>query len=279
MKAVLIAEKKDSSILLIKEAMQKKFEHVGFIHLSRVGLLTKKDKTKIIVGLINFEKYDCVYLKAEPELTQFIEPLIDELRQKGIYCNLKPESYYITSNKPLMYVLLNSHNIPVQKTVVISSPNLIESGIASFNYPVIIKTFNGIKKTQSLVIDSLRGLKSFIKSIKSEPSAIVLQEYLQGDVLYCAVIGEQVFAYKRKWFEEKFEHSVKETGIALSDSEKKQAIESVNACGLDLGVAKLIQGKTVNVSPLIEIEKFNKALGKELNSVISEHYFKKVKGD
>jgi len=152
MKAVLISEKKDPSILLIKEAMEKKFSHVGFIHLSRVGLLTKNNKTKIMVGSINFEKYDCAYINAKPDLTQFIEPLIDEIRQKGIYCNLKPESYYITSNKPFLYVLLNSKEIPVQKTTVVSSANLIESSMNSFEYPVIIKTFEGNKKTQSLVM-------------------------------------------------------------------------------------------------------------------------------
>ncbi len=279
MKAVLISTRKDSSINLIKEAMEKKFEHVGFIYLSRVGLLTKKNKTKIAVGSIDFEKYDCVYLNAKPELTAFIEPLIDELRQKGIYCNLKPESYYITSNKPLMYVLLNSKKIPIQKTTVISSSNLIESTMNSFNYPVIIKTFNGNKKTQSLVIDSLRGLKSFIKSIKSNPSVIVTQEYLEDDVIYAAVIGEQVFAYKRKWIKDKFEHSVKEIGLALSDSQKKQAIDSINVCGLDLGTVKIISNKTINVEPVIELEKFNKATGKQLENIITEHFFKKVKGD
>jgi glutathione synthase/RimK-type ligase-like ATP-grasp enzyme len=280
MQAVLLSEKKDESILLIKEGMLKAgFEHVGFIYLSRVGLLTKNNKTSIAVGSVNFEKYDCAYLKAKPELTQFVEPLADELREKGIYCNVKPESYYIISNKPYLYSLLHQKKIEAQKTTVIHSPSMVLDSMESFSYPVIIKTFDGIKKTQSLVIDSLRGLKSFIKSIKSNVSAVTIQDYLQGDVFYCAVVGENVFSYKRKWLEDEFEHSQKMVSVALSDDEKEKALRAANACSLDIALVKMIQGKIINVNPLLDITKFNKALGKEIQETIGHYFMEKAKGD
>ncbi|MFH1588263.1 MAG: hypothetical protein ABIA76_02930 [Candidatus Diapherotrites archaeon] len=280
MQAVLLSEKKDESMELIQDGMLKAgFEHTGFIYLSRVGLLTKNNKTKIAAGNVNFEKYDCVYIKADPELTQFVEPLADELRQKGIYCNIKPESYYIVSNKPYLYSVLHQKKIEAQKTTIIHSHSMILDSITSFEYPILIKTFSGIKKTQSLVIDSLRGLKSFIKSIKASVSAVTIQEYLQGDVIYCAVIGEKVFAYKRKWIEKEFEHSQKMLSVALSDKEKEQALKSSEACSLDIALVKMINGKVINVHPLLDLSTFNKALGKELQETIGQYFMEKAKGE
>lgn len=277
MNVVSISEFKTEDMNLLKEAfLRKGFEKAPFVNIAKLGLLTKKSGTRIVVGSINFRRYDAVFLKAGPALTQFVEPFLDELVEEGTYCQLKPESYYITSNKPFLYATLNAAGIPVQKTTIVQSVEAVEQALRGFSFPLLFKTFLSHEKTQHVVVDSERSLKSMSRSIKAGVDAIVLQEYLEGDLDYCLVIGGEVFAARRKWDESKMEHAGKGLTTTLDEKNARVAQRAAKTVGADIATVRMISGRVIDVSPVIDLERFNKILGKQLQDNIAQHYWEAV---
>ncbi len=274
MEVVIIGQEKSSDLALLQNAFEAKgFENAPFIKIDKLGLFTEESKTKIVAGTINFRKYDAVFLKAGPQFTQFVEPFLDELVEEGIYCQVKPESYYIMANKPFMYTLLNSKGIRIQKTIIVPGVNLIEASLKELSFPILVKTFVGNRKTQNIIVESERALKSFAKSIKTKVDAITLQEYLAGNLDYCFVIGKEVFAVERRWNEKKLEHSEKGIATSLSEKDAKMALNATRVCGADIATVKMINANVMNVSPIIDFDRFNKALGKDMQTVVASHYW------
>jgi glutathione synthase/RimK-type ligase-like ATP-grasp enzyme len=274
MNVAIIGSQKTEDLNLLKKAFEEKgFKKAPFLKISKIGLFTSGNSTKVVVGTINFKKYDAVFLKAHPKFTAFVEPFLDELVEEGIYCQLKPESYYIMSNRPFSYAALNSRGVKTQNTLIFPDPKMIDESKIDLNYPLIVKSFIGHRKTQSLVVDSERGLKSFARSIKSKVDCITLQEYLEGDLLYCFVIGKDVFGVKRKWDAKKFDHVEKGVSASISETDAEMAKKAARACGADIATVKIIDGLVLNVSPEIDLLRFNNVLGKELHSNIASHYW------
>lgn len=273
MNVVIISEEKSPDIELMQNAFLKRgFEKAPFIKISKMTLLSRNNNTKIIVGTINFSKYNSVFLKVGQQFTPFVEPFLSQLAEDDIYCQLKPESYYFLSNRAFQYAVLNEQQVPTQRTVIVSSVAMIEQSLKQISFPLIMKAFVGYKKTQSLLIDSKRSLKSAAKSTKAKADLIILQEYLQDDLNYCFVIGKEVLAVIRKWDEKEMEHADRAITTTLSDTDREIALNAAKTLGMDIATVKMIAGKVTNVSPIIDIIRFNKVLGKNLEEKIAHHY-------
>lgn len=268
----LIGNKKTEAIAKLQQSFGEKNISAAFLKLNKVGMLTEGKHTKILAGTINFRKYDAVYLEADSVETAFVEPFLDELAEEGIYCQLKPGSFYITSNKPYMHTVLNSKGLKIPKMSIFQSPDLVENALRRLPFPVLFRAFAGVKKMQELVIDSERSLKSVMNSMKKSADVITLQEYLEEDIHYCFVIGDSVYAVKRKWNAKKFEHAKKGIGMTLSENEAKAAKLAAKMVGADIATVKMISEKVINVMPKIDFERFNKTLGKEMQSYIVTHF-------
>ncbi len=276
MNCVIIGEEKSPDLARLKNALlDKGFENAPFIKINKIGLFTADNFTKIVIGKINFRKYDSVYLEAGPQFTQFVEPFLDELTEKGIYCQLKPESYYISSNKPFLFSVLASKEIPISKTTIIPSIELIGQASNGFKFPLVFKTFVGQKKMQQIVVESERNLKSVSTSFKSKIDAVMIQEYFQDDLNYCIVVGKEIVGLKRKWNLDKFEHAEKLISTSLGSEDKETALRACRAIGFDIAVVNLISGRVIGVNPVIDFERFNKPLGKSIEAMIASHYYEK----
>ncbi|RLG70316.1 MAG: hypothetical protein DRO04_02050, partial [Candidatus Iainarchaeum archaeon] len=181
----IITDKKDANIEKLEKAFEEKNIPATTYSIGRLALFTRDVESVLMYGK---ERVDIsgALIRAEPNLAQFVEPLVDILISKGVYCNIRPNAYYTLSNLPLVYALLNSCKIPITKTHMVATIESLENAIERFSFPVIIKVFVKNKKTQSIVIDSKRGFSSFIKSIKGKVDAITLQEFLEGDLTYVA---------------------------------------------------------------------------------------------
>jgi glutathione synthase/RimK-type ligase-like ATP-grasp enzyme len=244
--------------------------------VEKISLLTQGKNTNIIAGKLDFSKYDAVYLKVSRQFTQFIEPFIDTLVSKGIYCQFKPEAFYIIANKPYQYAVLNAKGINVSESMIFSDASALEWTAEEIKFPVIFKTFLGLRKTQSLVVENMRSFKSLVKSIRGEVDAITLQEYFEGDVNYAAVIGKDVYTIKRKWNAQKFEHEKKPVSATLSDEDAKMAIKAAQTVGTDLATVKLVEGKVIGVRPTINFLQYKKVMGKDLGQTVAKFYKERV---
>lgn len=273
----LIAETKTQDIENLLEAFKSKKLSAEFIEVGNLGVTIENNVSKIFYEK-SFDEFDSVFLSLPVEFTLFNEPFLSELVDAGIYCQLKPNSFYILSNKPFMYSNLNSKGVKTTKTDILADKEAIDFSLKDFSYPIIVKTFLGLKKTNSVLVESERSLKSFIKSISVDVDAITIQEYLEGDVDQSLVIGDEVFTIKRKWVEKELGHSKKPISTKLSDDDKEIAIRAAKVCGMDIGVVKMIDGKVIGVRSRIDFKMFNLALSQDMYQKVASHYVEKVHG-
>ena len=276
MEVVLVSEKKTEEI----ERLQKAFEEVNvkapYVKIGNIALHTKGKNTSIFFGSLDFSKFNGCFLQLDASFVDFAEPFLDELVKKGIYCQMKPESFYINSNIPFQYVVLNSKGIKVAKTVITKDLTQLDSISDEFNFPVIFKTFVKTSKTQSFVAESKRNLMAIANGIKTELDAVTVQDFIEGDLVYAAVIGEEVFAIQKKWNVEKFEHEKKVSSTILSEKQISIAVSAAKVLGLDIAVVKMINEKVNGIRTLIDFELFNKASGKDLYRAVANFYLKKI---
>lgn len=272
MRVVVIAEAKNKSIELLLEKFEDKKIEASYIRLSKLALLTEGKKTEVIADSVKFANYDAVFISAEPTATPFVEPLLVELQDRGIYCNARPESFYLTANKPYMYSALISKGISAPATRILASPALVDEVLPSTKFPVFFKAYASLTQTQLMKVNSSSALKSVAKSLQGKTDAVVIQDFAKGDRLQCAVIGKEVYAYRQKWDDAEAAHTGKPQVISLSDKEKQLAIKAANNLGLDIATVKLVNGMVVDVSAQLNIEGFNKVLSKELEKAVVDYY-------
>jgi len=278
MTVAIIAEQKTPDIEALLKAFDSKKISSEFVEVGNTGVLVEKNSSSIFYEEKLFSEYDSVFLSLPVEFTVFAEPFLSELVDSGIYCNLKPTSYYLLSNKPFLYASLNSKKVGIPKTDIIADKETIDASMKDFSYPLIVKTFLGLKKTNSVLVESERSLKSFIKSISVNVDAITIQEYLEGDVDQSLVIGDEVYTIKRKWVEKELSHSKKPLTTKLSEADMEMAIKAAKVSGMDVGVVKMIDGKVIGVRNRIDFGMFNSALSQNMYEKVALHYEEIVRG-
>ena len=279
MNIAIISKSKSGNIDALKAAFEEKGIKPSVFDITKVGLLTEDDKNSILVANKRMNNFDAVYIEAQPSLSQFVEPLLAQVVEKGIYCPFKPSSFYELSNNGAFFQLLNSAKIPIPKTTIATKNITADQISKTMTFPLSVKTFVKNTKTQSIMLESERSLESLLNSFRSEISMVLLQEFLEGDLFYCVVIGSEVLSAKRKWNPEKFTNNEKLIKTALSEDDKKLALKVARNIGTDIVTVKIINDKIVGIKPVIDFSLFNKALGINIESVIVDMFIKKLGDD
>ncbi|MFH1663569.1 MAG: hypothetical protein ABH986_02030 [archaeon] len=277
MKALFIFEKENEDISKLKEAFNKKNISVSLVEIAKIGLLTEGKETTLTTNGFNLEDFDCCFIEAGIQFTRFIEPLIDEFSQKGVYCQVKPDAYSILSNKAFQLTTLNSNGIKIPDTTVFGSSFFINSSLKEFSFPLVLQVFDGYKKIQNVLVESEKALLSIVKSIKSDFDVLLLQEFFEKDLNESVVIGDNVFTVRRAWNKEKFEYSKKGSSRGLNEQEKANVINACKAIGIDMATVKSIEGCVVSLKPVIDFSFFQEIMGKNLFEETAEFYFNKLR--
>jgi len=276
MRALFLILEETPSLKHFKRAFREKGFTPKSLDLKKVSLASGKKGTELMDGSIDFDQIDCVYLKAGLKLAQFAEPLLDELERRNIYCQVKTKSNFISTNEPLQLAILNSKNVKMPKTMVFGSPKLIKAQAEKFSYPVQFKAFRRGEKTMSMLVESERSLVSIADSLRAEQDAIIVREFIEGDVDESAIIGGKVFTMRRKFDRGVPQPMKKGQFVKLPQVEKETAIHSAHICGYDIASVKMCKGYVLKVKPLLKINTFNKVTGEDLYEEIADLFKQKV---
>jgi len=279
MKTLFVFEKENEDIVKLKEAFNKKSISVSLVEIGNLGLLTEGKETTLTTNGFDLAEFDSCFIEAGVQFTQFLEPLLDEFSQKGIYCQVKPDSYSILSNKAFQLTTLNSNGIKVPNTTVFGSSFFINSSLKEFSFPLILQVFDGYKKIQNVLVESEKAFLSIVKSIKSDFDILLLQEFFQKDLDESVVIGENVFTVRRTWNKEIFEYTKKGSSRKLPEAEEKNIINACNAIGIEIATVKSIDGHIVSLKPVIDFEYFQEIIGKNLYEETAEFFAGKFRKD
>jgi len=273
MNILVLAEKK-KKVQPILDALKRK-GHSTYLRLSKIVLVSKKNRTRVKAFGNELDEYDAIFIHARTSLAPFIEPLLEELEKTGCYTNIKKGSYYIGWNEPYLMVTLTQAGINLPKSISTGSAKNVETISSKISYPAIVKTYLGKKVQHVLLVNSSKELKLFAKSLKTEIDGFLIKEFIQGDVISCALIGEKIFAVKRKCSEEAKEICEGKM-YKLSEKDNELVLNTAKAIGYDIARVDLVKGKIIKVEPTIPIEEFNIACSDQLETHLANYLIEKA---
>lgn len=273
MNILVLAEKK-KKVQPVLDALKRK-GHATYLRLSKIVLVSKKNRTRIKAFGRELDEYDAVFIHARTSLAPFIEPLLEELEKIGCYTNVKKGSYYAGWNEPYLMVALTQAGVLIPKSISTGSAKNVETIASKISYPAIVKTYLGKKVQHVLLVNSSKELKLFAKSLKTEIDGFLIREFIEGDVISCAVIGEKIFSVKRKCAEETkeiFEGKM----YKLSEKDEELVLNTAKATGYNIARIDLVKGKIIKVEPFIPIKEFNVACSDQIEIHIANYLIEKA---
>jgi glutathione synthase/RimK-type ligase-like ATP-grasp enzyme len=275
MDILIIAEKKKIADPFV-DAINAKGHTAKYTRISKLILVSKKNETLIKVKDHELPQYDAVFLQVRSTLAPFVEPLLEELEETGYYTTAKRGSYYIAMNEPYQFVNLALNGVPSPKTITSGSAKNIEKVSKKISYPLITKSFIGKNAQQALIVENSKELNAFISSIKAEVDGFMLRQFIEEDIISCAVIGKKVFAIKRKYKDATLEEIKSGKTYRLSESEEKTAIKAVEASQLDIARVDLCKGKVVKIDPLVPWNDFDNICSENIEDFVADYLIEKA---
>lgn len=274
LRVLVLAEKKTIADPFVNAFLEKGIT-AKYLRLSKVVLVSKKEKTEIKLVGSNIENFDAVFLQARSTLAPFVEPLLEELINQGFYVNSKPGSYYLIDNEPYTFVSLAMNNIKTPRTLTSGSGKNIERVSKNISYPLLAKSFVGKKVQQALIVNNEKELNSFVNSIKSDIDGFMLREYIDEPVVSCVIVGDEVFSIKRKVVDQIVVPIDKGVYYRLSENDRENVINATKVVGLDVARVDLVKGRIISIEPKINIKNFNKICSADIESRIIDFYLSK----
>jgi glutathione synthase/RimK-type ligase-like ATP-grasp enzyme len=274
MKVLILAEKQETAKPFIS-AMKARGIKANYLQLIKISLVSKHKNTIIKAIDENIPKYDAVFLQARPNLAPFLEPLIEALKDKGVYCNALPGAYYLAVNEPYRFVNLSANGVKTPKVLVSGSSKNIERVSKKIAYPLIAKSYLGKDVQQSTIVEKDSELNNFVKSIKTKIDGFMLREYINDCVVSLVVIDDKVYGINRKSGGKCVELE-KGKSYSPTDEEKRIAISATKASKLDIAKVDMVKGRVINVETIIPIKTFNKICSVKIEDNIASYYKDKI---
>lgn len=276
MNLLMVKRKEKKKFKFLREALEEKGFEVKNVNLKELSLFSQRKNSRIEGPELSLDDTKGVYMESGLKVTQFVEPLLDELERRGVYCQVKKSSHFILSNELLQITVLNNYNVKIPRTLIFKDPGKVKTFAKKLSFPLLFKTFANGKKSQSFIVGSEKSLVSVSKGIKHELDGIVLREFIKGDIQQCAVVGKNVFALRRKFEKEDLQPIKKASMTTVSSKDKEAAIHAANVCNCDIATVKMCKGYVLKVKPLVNYLVFNKKIGDNLFESVADLFAEKT---
>lgn len=258
----------------LKENFEPYFDEVEHRSLSAVRLNLLKDRENVLVGEESVEDFDYLYINVKPELSIFIRVMLEGL-EKNMRSNLDSTSSYILTKKQYLYKVLKEKNIPAPKTVTAGSENSA-IGVKELEFPIVARRFKGFQKREMSLLSGKDELKDFSKSAKYGKEVLIFQEFVDGEVFDCLVVGDEVISINLnnngEWHLRA--GSANEKFYNISSDLKNLVVDAREAIGANVCRTKIVGDKIVNMSTNPDLKRFQDISGKNTFKKIAEFLVK-----
>ncbi len=271
MKLAVVFETNSSQAEKIATACTDLGYECDCIDIGSIALEVEAGVPDIIRAAEHFKGYDSVFLQASERLLLFVEPFLEELSERGISCQLKPTAFNTIANKPFMFATLNAKGVPTPRMSILSYNTPVESAAKRFNYPILMEAYNGFERVQSIIIESDLTLKSFLKSLPNY-RMLSMKEYHIGDLEESIVIGDEVHTIRRSWNPEKLAHTEKPFMVKLAEEKNAMIVDAARILGVDIATVRTSGSYVIDISTLVDLDRFSHVLGTDLSARIVTFY-------
>lgn len=171
--------------------------------------------------------------------------------QAGAYCLNAPDAKLRAVNKLVAGQILASAGVGVPKTMLAWRPSELESAIASFGTPLILKTFDGLGGVGVVRCDSVPSARSTFDALHATGSPFLVQEYIaesKGEDIRVLVLGDKVLGAVRCTprdgdFRSNATRGSKATKEILSAEMEEIALKAAKTLGIELAGVDLVESE------------------------------------
>lgn len=221
----------------------------------------------------DLSKFDAIIPRIASYMTKYGTAIVRQLEMQGVYTTSSSIAISRSRDKLRSLQLLAKSGIGIPKTVVSRNTTDIDDLLNHLGgMPVIIKLARGTHGNGVVLAETKKAAKSVLQAFyltNDDGTNILLQEFIEesaGTDIRAFVVGSRVVAsMKRQSLDDDFRSNLHKGGegtiIKLTDEEKKIAVKSAKAMGLNIAGVDLMRSNRgplileVNASPGFGIEK------------------------
>lgn len=270
--------------LMLLDAATKRGHSVDILYADHF-MLCFNGVSKILYEGKKLKKYDVIIVRASFGSSHAAKAtLIKQLQLHGYPVVNKYLGVSRAKNKIRMLQLLQHHDLPLPKTVVVRTNEFLEKAVEEIgSFPVIIKTSHGSLGQGVFIAESKRALKPITEHLlKLEDQPVTIQQYIgeaKGKDIRIFVLGNKVIAAMERVaqkgeFRSNFSIGGKVSLVTLSEKEKEISIKASQAFGLDYSGVDIMRTNEgpkileINANPGLE------GISLSTNVDVAEHIIK-----
>ncbi|NCQ54062.1 30S ribosomal protein S6--L-glutamate ligase [Candidatus Saccharibacteria bacterium CG11_big_fil_rev_8_21_14_0_20_41_19] len=222
---------------------------------------------------VDLSKFDAIIPRIASYMTKYGTAIVRQLEMQGVYTTSSSIAISRSRDKLRSLQLLAKSGIGIPKTVVSRNTTDIDDLLNHLGgMPVIIKLARGTHGNGVVLAETKKAAKSVLQAFyltNDDGTNILLQEFIEesaGTDIRAFVVGSRVIAsMKRQSLDDDFRSNLHKGGegtiVKLTDEEKKIAVKSAKAMGLNIAGVDLMRSARgplileVNASPGFGIEK------------------------
>ena len=272
MKIAYISQNQPSKSLL--ESAKKNDVSLTSISISDLSIIVESGK----VDILSLNNYDATIITVPWKFMLFVEPLLDELSERGIYSQIKPTAFNLIANRPFTYYVLKSKNLPLPYMRIYSGKKVSELGINDLEYPVKAELYKSFIRTQQVIFESQESLRSYLNGIDTSFDVLVLMSYERGDIEESLIIGDEVFTIRKSWVESKSSHSQYYAGVKMSNEYNEMVVNAAKSLGMDIGIIITSNQKIIDARISFDIERYESVLGTDVSGRMIQFIKNRVMG-
>lgn len=261
------------STMRLKEEAIKRGHEVTVIKYKECYASIEQNNPTVSYQGRDLSKFDAIIPRIASYMTKYGTAIVRQLEMQGVYTTSSSIAISRSRDKLRSLQLLAKYGIGIPKTVVSRNTADIDDLLSSLgSMPVIIKLARGTHGNGVVLAETKKAAKSVLQAFyltNDDGTNILLQEFIKesaGTDIRAFVVGSRVVAsMKRQSLDDDFRSNLHKggegTSIKLTDEEKKIAIKSAKAMGLNIAGVDMMRSERgplileVNASPGFGIEK------------------------
>jgi len=192
-------------------------------------------------------EFDAVYPRTSTPDIDYAPIIIDMMIDSGVYSPIQADAITIAKNKFYTQKVMAEAGLPTPKSVLITSPHIVESVVKDFEFPVVVKLQRGMAGKGVMLVSSQNDFAPIIDAMAKLNQTVNVEEFVKnpGEDHRLIVVGDEVAAsMKRKAVKEgEFRANITIGGKPEPYKPTKEEVEiafkaantiGMEVCGVDL---------------------------------------------
>lgn len=241
------------------ETAKKYFKVSIAAPFSELKTLVEREKRSIIFEDRDLCEFDAVYMRSSSPDVDYAPIILDILVDAGVYSPIQPDAIPIAKNKFYTLKIMAEAGLPTPRSVLMTSPNIVDDVVKYFDFPVVVKLLGGMGGKGVMLVSNKSDFAPIIDAMARLNQVVAVEEFIKnpGEDHRLFVVGDEVAAsMRRKCVKEgEFRANItiggKPEKYKPTPEEEEIAIKAANAIGLEVCGVDLIPSE--NGPVLIEI--------------------------